>query len=53
MSQDNLIKLKCKECKQINYHSTKNKKTIKEKIALRKHCRFCKKHTEHVEMKGK
>ncbi|MEA2098373.1 MAG: 50S ribosomal protein L33 [Patescibacteria group bacterium] len=53
MSQDSLIKLRCKECKQINYHSTKNKKTIKEKIKLSKHCRFCKKHTEHVEMKGK
>ncbi len=53
MSQDNLIKLRCKECKQINYHSTKNKKTLKEKIELMKHCRFCKKHTEHAEMKGK
>ncbi len=53
MSQDSMIKLRCSECKQINYHSTKNKKTIKEKIKLRKHCPFCKKHTEHTEMKGK
>ena len=53
MSQGNLIKLQCAICKQINYHSTKNKKTIKEKIKLNKHCRFCKKHTEHKEMKGK
>jgi len=53
MSQDNLIKMRCKECKQINYNSYKNKKTIKEKIELKKHCRFCKKHTDHVEMKGK
>ena len=53
MSQDSLIKLRCKECNQINYHSTKNKKTSKEKIELNKHCRFCGKHTKHVEMKGK
>lgn len=53
MSQDNMIKLRCDECKQINYHSRKNKKTKKEKIELKKHCSFCKKHTKHIEMKGK
>lgn len=53
MSQDNLIKLRCKKCKEINYHSSKNKKTVKEKIELKKHCPFCRKHTDHVEMKGK
>ena len=53
MSQDSMIKLRCNECKQINYHSTKNKKTKKEKIELKKHCPFCKKHTKHIEMKGK
>jgi len=53
MSQDNLIKLQCKECNYINYHSRKNRKVIKEKIELKKHCHFCKKHTRHLEMKGK
>jgi large subunit ribosomal protein L33 len=53
MSQDNLIKLQCQDCKQVNYHSTKNKKTIKEKIELKKHCAFCKKHTNHRELKKK
>ena len=53
MSQDSMIKLRCDECKQINYHSRKNKKTKKEKIELKKHCPFCRKHTEHTEMKGK
>ncbi|MBW6440740.1 50S ribosomal protein L33 [Patescibacteria group bacterium] len=53
MSQDNLIKMKCKECAQINYNTTKNKKTIKEKIEVKKHCKFCRKHTDHAEMKGK
>ena len=31
MSQDNMIKLECTECKRINYFSRKNKKTIKER----------------------
>jgi large subunit ribosomal protein L33 len=53
MSQDNLIKLQCQECKQINYYSTKNKKTIKEKIELKKYCTLCKRHTRHKELKGK
>ncbi|MBU2509519.1 50S ribosomal protein L33, partial [Patescibacteria group bacterium] len=26
MSQDNLIKFECTECKRLNYHSQKNKK---------------------------
>lgn len=53
MSQDSLIKLKCKKCGQINYNSTKNKKTKKEKIELKKHCPFCMEHTDHVEIKSK
>ena len=51
MSQDNLIKLECTVCRQVNYHSTKNKKTIKERLALRKYCRHCRKHTAHKETK--
>ncbi|MFZ2969605.1 MAG: 50S ribosomal protein L33 [Minisyncoccia bacterium] len=53
MSQDSLIKLQCKQCKRVNYNTTKNKKTIKEKINLQKHCLVCRKHTEHVEIKSK
>lgn len=53
MSQDNLIKLECKEpeCKQTNYFSRKNKKTLKERLELNKFCKFCKKHTLHKETK--
>ena len=51
MSQDNLIKLQCTECKHINYYSKKNKKTIKAKLQLKKHCKWCRKHTAHKEMK--
>ncbi|MCF7906621.1 50S ribosomal protein L33 [Patescibacteria group bacterium] len=51
MSQDNLIKLACSECKSINYYTNKNKKKLKEKIELKKYCKNCKKHTEHKEQK--
>ncbi len=51
MSQDQLIKLACKDCKRINYWSRKNKKLIQEKIELKKHCKWCKKHTMHKEKK--
>ncbi|MBU1037235.1 50S ribosomal protein L33 [Patescibacteria group bacterium] len=51
MSQDNLVKLECAECKHINYRSRKNKKTLKNRLELKKYCPFCKKHTLHKETK--
>ncbi len=51
MSQDNLIKMECSACHRVNYHSRKNKKALKERLALSKFCRWCKKHTEHKETK--
>jgi large subunit ribosomal protein L33 len=51
MSQENLIKLECTECKRINYYSQKNKKAIKERLELKKYCKHCKKHTLHKETK--
>ncbi|MDP3296849.1 MAG: 50S ribosomal protein L33 [Thermodesulfovibrionia bacterium] len=51
MSQDNLIKLECSVCHRINYFSTKNKKTLKTRLELKKHCKWCKKHTPHKETK--
>lgn len=52
MSQDNLIKLECTECKKVNYHSSKNKKTIKGRLEIMKFCSAqCKKHTLHKETK--
>ncbi|MDD5652289.1 MAG: 50S ribosomal protein L33, partial [Candidatus Moranbacteria bacterium] len=35
----------------INYFTTRNKKKIKEKLEMKKHCKFCNKHTVHKEMK--
>ena len=51
MSQDNLIKLECSQCKSINYYSKKNKKKIKNRLELKKLCTDCKKHTLHKETK--
>ncbi|NIP33249.1 50S ribosomal protein L33 [Candidatus Saccharibacteria bacterium] len=51
MSQDNMIKLECTDCKTINYYSRKNKKKLKERIEIKKFCKKCKKHTLHKETK--
>lgn len=51
MSQDNMIKLECVDCKRVNYHSRKNKKTLKDRLELKKFCLFCKKHILHKETK--
>ncbi len=51
MARENLVKLKCEVCKNINYFSTRNKKKLKDKLVLKKHCPKCKTHTVHKEMK--
>lgn len=51
MSQDQLIKLGCKSCKRVNYWSRKNRKKVERKIDLQKYCKWCKEHTQHVEVK--
>lgn len=53
MSQDNLVRVQCTDCKKGVYNTFKNKKKIKEKLELSKHCAFCRKHTKHIELKGK
>ncbi|MEK7213025.1 MAG: 50S ribosomal protein L33, partial [Patescibacteria group bacterium] len=39
MSQENMIKLECVECKTVNYFSTKNKKTLKNRLEMGKYCK--------------
>ena len=54
MSQDNLVRLQCTECKEYNYFPQKNvKKLAQVKLELKKHCSRCKKHTIHKEKKKK
>lgn len=50
-TKENLVKLRCSECKEINYYTSRNKKKIKEKLELNKFCNTCRKHTDHKELK--
>ena len=45
------ITLACTECKQRNYDTEKNKKNDPDRLEMKKHCRFCRKHTLHKETK--
>lgn len=51
MARENLVKMRCEVCRSINYFTARNKKKIKEKLSMKKHCPKCKKHTTHKEMK--
>jgi large subunit ribosomal protein L33 len=51
MSQDNMIRLECTECRQLNYNSHKNKKKLKERLEIKKFCKHCVGHTSHKETK--
>lgn len=46
-----LVGLVCSVCKSQNYVVQKNKINTTNPLKLNKHCRFCRKHTEHKEKK--
>ncbi|MBN2178434.1 MAG: 50S ribosomal protein L33 [Deltaproteobacteria bacterium] len=46
-----IVTLACSEGKRRNYTTTKNKKTIKNRLEMKKYCRFCRIHTIHKETK--
>ncbi|MEK7494593.1 MAG: 50S ribosomal protein L33 [Patescibacteria group bacterium] len=46
-----MVKLKCGTCARITHYTKRNKKKVKEKLALSKYCRFCMKNTTHNESK--
>ena len=41
----------CTECKRRNYTTTRNKRTMTERVEKVKFCPFCRKHTGHKEVK--
>ena len=43
--------LACGECKRRNYTTTRNKKTMTERLENVKYCPFCRKRTAHKETK--
>ncbi|MCS5704009.1 MAG: 50S ribosomal protein L33 [Acidobacteriota bacterium] len=46
-----IISLACKECKRRNYSTTKNKRTMSDRLEIKKFCRWCRTHTTHRETK--
>jgi large subunit ribosomal protein L33 len=46
-----IITLACTDCKRKNYSTTKNKKSMPDRLELKKFCKFCRKHTIHKETK--
>jgi len=46
-----IITLACQECKRRNYTTTKNKRTMTERVELKKFCPAERKHTVHREIK--
>ena len=46
-----IITLECPVCRSRNYATTKNKRTMTDKLELSKFCRKCRKHTAHKEGK--
>ena len=46
-----IITLECNVCKERNYTTTKNKRTMTDKLVLPKFCPFCRKHHPHKEIK--
>ena len=48
--RENII-VECTECKRRNYMTSKNKRNHADRLEIKKHCKFCKKHTTHKETK--
>ncbi|BCX16227.1 MAG: 50S ribosomal protein L33 [Candidatus Parcubacteria bacterium] len=48
---ENLVRMKCSQCKRINYYTRRNKKTSEKKLELNKYCKWCRAHTKHIETK--
>ena len=44
-----IIILACEKCRQRNYTLTKNKRKHPDRVAYKKFCPFCDKHTTHKE----
>jgi large subunit ribosomal protein L33 len=47
-----VIALVCSECKRKNYYTKKSKKLQREKLEIKKYCKWCNKRTVHKEAKA-
>jgi len=51
--KDRIIqRLECTGCGRKNYTKRRNKTHKQDKLKLKKHCRFCRKHMVHKTVKG-
>ena len=50
-SKRDIVTLKCTECGDRNYTTTKNRRTVSAKLELKKYCPRLRKHTIHRETK--
>ena len=41
----------CTECKRRNYVTEKNRQNDRDRLEMKKYCRWCRKHTAHKETK--
>ena len=46
-----IIAMACSECKEKNYHTTKNRKKVTGRLELNKYCPRCRAHHTHREAK--
>ena len=44
-----IITLRCTACHRKNYSTTKNRKTLRVRLELRKYCSWCRRHVAHRE----
>jgi large subunit ribosomal protein L33 len=44
------VTMSCTVCRHRNYHTTKNPKNVRNKLELKKYCKWCRKHTPHKEV---
>lgn len=45
--------MRCSECRRENYYIEKNRQNTPDKLKMNKFCKFCRKHTEHEEIRLK
>jgi large subunit ribosomal protein L33 len=43
------ITLECTECRRRNYHTVKNRVNDRDRLEMKKYCRWCRGHTVHRE----
>jgi len=44
------VELSCGGCTRRNYRSRRNRNNMREKLTLKKYCRWCRQHTLHKEV---